>query len=95
VSRPPTKDEDKEWEPSLHSAKESGSIENSCGLLLGAWRSSEDGGLLNIRVLKSTKGGAGKHVKCNFDGSRMIITERSNFDENQPQAPKPEEGWQQ
>ena len=85
ISRP--KDVDKKWEPSLHSAKESGSIEASCGLLISAWRDFDDLNALNIRVLKSTKGGTGTFVKCNFDGSRMIITERPTFsdsDINQP-----------
>ena len=69
-----------ETEPGLHSAKESGSIESSCGLLIGAWRDASDGSLLNLKILKSTKGGAGLHIPCNFDGERMIITERSKFD---------------
>jgi hypothetical protein len=76
VARPPNLKDDEKWEPGLHSAKESGSIENSCGLLLSAFRDNEG---LNIRVLKSTKGGAGAFVRCNFDGSRMIITEKSNL----------------
>ena len=63
----------------LHSAKESGSIENSCGLLLGAWRDEKDSTLLNIRVLKSTKGGGGTLIECNFDGAKMRITERSKI----------------
>jgi hypothetical protein len=74
IARPQNQDAD--WEPSLHDAKESGSIESSCGLLLGAWRDLTDGNLLNIKVLKSTKGGAGLKIPCNFDGERMIITER-------------------
>jgi 5S rRNA maturation endonuclease (ribonuclease M5) len=65
-----------EVEPSLHSAKESSSIEASCGLLLGAWREPDDPSILNIRILKSTKGGAGMKIVCNFDGARMCITER-------------------
>lgn len=65
----------------LHSAKESGSIENSCGLLLGVWRDSNDPTLFHIKVLKSTKGGGGTEVLCNFDGSRMKITERSQISE--------------
>ena len=68
-------------EPSLHSAKESGSIESSCGLLLGAWQDAEQPGTLNFRVLKSTKGGTGMLVKCNFDGARMLITEKSKLDD--------------
>lgn len=77
ISRP--KDVDETWEPSLHSAKESGSIEASCGLMLGAWQDLVKPGTMNIRVLKSTKGGAGIKVECNFDGARMIITERSKI----------------
>lgn len=91
VSRPPTKsgEAQDDWEPHLHSAKESGSIEASCGLLLGIWRDNEDNAL-NIRVLKSTKGGAGMLVKCNFDGSKMIITERSKIsDTDMPPATTP------
>lgn len=75
ISRP--KEVDASWEPSLHSAKESGSIEASCGLLISAWKDLKDGAL-NLRVLKSSKGGAGLFIKCNFDGARMRITERAN-----------------
>ena len=71
----------------LHSAKESGSIENSCGLLLGAWRDTKDTSLLWLRVLKSTKGGGGTLVECNFDGSKMRITERSKV--SNEDVPKP------
>ena len=78
ISRP--KDVDEKWEPSLHSAKESGSIESSCGLLLAAWQDLKDRSALNIKVLKATRGGTGTFVKCNFDGARMIITERSKFE---------------
>lgn len=80
IARPP-KDE-KEWEPNLHSGKESGSIESSCGLLLSAWRDSKDGTLLHLKVLKSTKGGAGIQIPCNFDGERMLISERNTRFEN-------------
>lgn len=75
ITRP--KDVDEKWEPNLHSAKESGSIEASCGLLLSAWQDFNDASTLNIRVLKSTKGGTGTFVQCNFDGARMIITEKA------------------
>ena len=61
----------------LHSAKESGSIESSSGLLLGCWRDEQDASLMHVSVLKSTKGGGGAKVECNFDGSRMILTERT------------------
>jgi replicative DNA helicase len=77
ISRPTNVDKD--WEPNLHSAKESGSIESSCGFLLSAWQDFKEPGVLNMRVLKSSKGGTGTFVKCNFDGARMIITERSKI----------------
>ena len=69
-------------EVGLHDAKESGSLENSSGLVLGTWRDPQDKDLLHLRVLKSTKGGAGMEVLCNFDGERMRITERSNVSED-------------
>jgi 5S rRNA maturation endonuclease (ribonuclease M5) len=61
----------------LYDAKEAGEIENSCGLVLGAWRSEQDTSLLTLRVLKNTKGYPGATIKCNFDGERMLITERA------------------
>jgi hypothetical protein len=36
---------------------------------------------LNMRVLKSSKGGTGTFVQCYFDGARMIIGERSKVDQ--------------
>lgn len=80
ISRP--KDVDANWEPSLHSAKESGSIEASCGLLISLWQDFKDSTQLNLRVLKSSNGGTGTFVKCNFDGARMIITERQTNQHN-------------
>jgi len=77
IARPQNVDED--WEPTLHSAKESGSIESSCGVMIGAWQDAKEAATLNLRVLKSTKGGTGTFVKCNFDGARMLITERAKF----------------
>ena len=62
-------------EPHLHDAKDSGSIENSAGLLLGMWRPYRDS--LKIKVLKNTKGRAGDTIECNIDGARMRITERA------------------
>jgi replicative DNA helicase len=70
----------------LHDAKDSGSIENSAGLVLGAWRDREDPTLLYIKILKNTKGRAGLIIPCNFDGSTMRITERARF--NDVPAPK-------
>lgn len=60
----------------LHSAKDSGALENSAGLVLAAWRDEKDVTLMTIKVLKSTKGGAGLEVPCNFFGDKMTINER-------------------
>ncbi len=86
ISRPQNPDDD--WEPSLHSAKESGSIEASCGVMLGAWQDEKEN-CLKVRVLKATSGGVGVLVKCNFDGARMIITERSKNHPSNADIPKP------
>lgn len=64
----------------LHSGKDSGALENSAGLVLGAWRTEKDPTLLTIKILKSTKGGAGITVPCNFFGSKMTINERSKLE---------------
>ena len=61
---------------SLHSAKDSGSLENSAGLVLAADRDPEHESLLYIRVLKATKGGTGLVIECDIDGARSRITER-------------------
>ncbi len=66
-----------DFEVSLHSAKESGSLENSSGLVIGLWRDPEDNTLLHLKVLKNTKGKGGLHIPCNFDGETMRITERA------------------
>jgi hypothetical protein len=83
-------EEDRFQEVHLTDAKESGSVENSSGLVLGAWRTEGDETALNLKVLANTKGLAGKQIVCNFDGERMTITERSPVsDEDVPvQAPQ-------
>lgn len=60
-------------EPSLHSAKESGSLENSAGLVLGCWRPAKD--QLHIKILKNTKGPSGHTIETHFDGAKMQIKE--------------------
>lgn len=61
----------------LHDAKDSGSLENSSGLVLGVWRDPEDRGLMHVKVLKNTKGTGGLQIQCNIDGERMRISERA------------------
>lgn len=72
---------------SLSDAKDSGSIENSASLVLGAWRDPEDKYLLHIKVLKNTKGPTGKEVMCNFECSTMRINERTNSQISQEDLP--------
>lgn len=60
-------------EVSLNDGKDSGSIENSAGLVLGAWRPDRD--KLVLKILKNTKGRTGAEIMCNFDGGKMRIEE--------------------
>lgn len=66
--------EDGEQEVYLHDAKDSGSIENSSGLVIGAWRSTRE--TMTLKILKNTKGQSGKKIECNFNGATLRITER-------------------
>lgn len=68
----------RDYKPTLHSAKDSGSFESSAGLVIGVSRGGEnDQSLMEMNVLACTKGGAGTQVLCNFDGETMTINERS------------------
>lgn len=64
----------------LSDGKDSGSLENSSGLVLGMWRTAEDTAV--VKVLKSTKGGAGIELTCNYNVNTLAITERSRFEED-------------
>jgi hypothetical protein len=67
----------------LHDGKESGSIENSSGLVLGVWRDEKNAKRLYIKILKNTKGEPGVTIDCDFDGKTLQITEAkkiSQFD---------------
>jgi replicative DNA helicase len=72
----------RDGENGLHSAKDSGSLESSAGLVLGIDRNFEDTNLMQIKVLKATKGGAGLVIDCDFDGARSKITEREQEYQN-------------
>lgn len=67
------KGEDADEEIYLHDAKDSGSIENSSGLILGAWRESDT--RMILKILKNTKGSNGWKIPCNFEGRTLRITE--------------------
>jgi replicative DNA helicase len=73
----------KDGEIGLHSAKDSGSLENSAGVVISAKRDKDDFGLLYLNVLKATKGGAGLKILCNIDGARSRITERIPVPQNE------------
>lgn len=62
--------------PSLHSAKDSGSIENSVGLLVGIHREGEDGSQMKLRVLKNTRGIAGVTIDAEFDGATSTVRDQ-------------------
>jgi hypothetical protein len=60
-------------EVNLHDAKESGSIENSAQLVIGAWRPSND--RICLKILKNTKKAGQAVINCIFDGNRQFIGE--------------------
>ena len=59
-------------EVGLHDAKDSGSIENSSGLVLSAWRDEKDKNRLMIKVCKNTKGSAGRLIPCRITDDLLI-----------------------
>lgn len=61
----------------LSDGKDSGQIENSAALHIGAWRDPNDEDTLILRVNKNTRGSSGQTVRCNWDGARMMITEKT------------------
>lgn len=70
------KGKDENTEIGLFDAKDSGSLENSGGLVLGCWRDEKNATVMKIRILKNTKGKPGRTVDCNYDGALQRITER-------------------
>lgn len=60
-------------EIALHDAKDSGSVENSAQLVMGAWRPAID--RMTIRILKQTKRAGSVDINCLFDGHRQKIVE--------------------
>lgn len=79
VSRPFDKTKTRK-EITIHDAKDSGSLENSCGLMLGVWREGDNEETLKIKVLKNSNGKPGKVVECNYHGDTMRITEKAIID---------------
>ena len=66
-------------ELSIEAARDSGAIEESADILLGAWRPEKDeenDDTIVLGILKGRKGGAGKKITCNFDPTSLNISER-------------------
>ena len=70
VSRPKDKDDD-DSELTLYDAKESGSFENSCGLVLSVGKTTKTE--LKCRVLKNTRGTAGQEAAAKLIDNTYII----------------------
>lgn len=62
-------------EINLTDGKDSGSLENSAGLVLGVWRDQKDAAKMYMKVLKNTKGSAGATIACNYNLGTLAITE--------------------
>lgn len=100
ISRPD--DDRKDPSVSLYDGKDSGSIENSSGLVIGAWREPGYPQWMKLKVLKNTKGRPGQVVNCNFYGSSMVITEmpkgtepdREKIDREDVPQPEPAQKYQ-
>lgn len=68
-----------EGEITLHSAKDSGSIENSSGLVLAASRDANDKEKMFLKILKNTKGTSGLSIPCWFYGETLQIRESARI----------------
>lgn len=66
---------DEPREVALTDGKDSGSIENSSGLVIGAWRDGKDPDRLWLRILKNTKGVPGHTLPCRILDSLLIHEE--------------------
>lgn len=69
IARPGKKES---LEIGLHDAKDSGSLENSAGIVIGAWRPERE--RIFFKILKNTSGVAGEVIEAKFDGAKMQIT---------------------
>jgi len=64
-------DENQIQEVNLCDGKESGSLENSCGVMLGIWKTTKTE--LTCRVLKNTKGTGGSEARMVLEGGSFVI----------------------
>lgn len=70
-------DESEIQEVSLFDGKESGSLENSCGVMLGLWKTSKTE--MKCRVLKNTKGTAGSEANIEIQGGTFIMNPSASY----------------
>ena len=80
-------------EVSLHDAKESGSFENSCSLILGLWKTSR--AEMRCRVLKNSRDSAARPSRCR-SAAAPTSSIPANNDSNEPELWQPLYGkpWQ-
>jgi hypothetical protein len=71
-SRPDKTKKEESLTVSLHDSKDSGSLENSAGIVLGAWRPERT--RMMIKILKNTSGTSGETVEAIVEGATMRIT---------------------
>jgi hypothetical protein len=76
VSRGPKDEKRKFGEMHISDAKDSGAIENSCSLLLGASRLQERPNDVCVQVLKSTETGGGLRILADYDFQSLRITQK-------------------
>jgi len=72
VSQPSRPPKDKTPQLSLYSGKDSGSLENSAGMVIGIQRDIEDPSKGIIKVFKCTKGTPGLEIPINFNPSLKV-----------------------
>lgn len=87
ITSQPHRPKDDEKEIGLFSAKDSGALESSANLVIGIWRDPKEEILLHGKILKGTKGGAGRRWQMNFDGARMLVTERRRRMDDEVERP--------
>lgn len=77
---------DGEVEVGLHDARETGALENSCQLMIGAWRDALEPTLLHLRVLKSTKGGSGNETSAWLNPKTLRLEQQKSAETYQHRA---------
>lgn len=71
-SRPDKTKKEESLVVNLHEAKDSGSLENSSGIVIGAWRPERT--RMMIKILKNTSGTSGETIEAVVEGATMRIT---------------------